>query len=77
MKLCSNVHSISLSVFIVVAYLLCLLWHFHRLITGKMKIGYNCCLNAGILTESFWKCVLSSRNHLIRKHMGDEAETLQ
>ena len=34
-----------------VAYTLWLLCH--RLIMGKMKIGFNCCLIAGILTELF------------------------
>ena len=63
---CRNVHSISFYksiVFIAVAYALWLLWQlksFHRLIMGKMKIGFNCCLIAGILTERFKNRLLSS-----------------
>ena len=65
LKLCRNVHSISFYksiVFIAVTYALWLLWvfSFHRLIMGKMKIGFNCCLFANILTKHFWSRLLSS-----------------
>ena len=41
--------------FIAVVYVLWLLWQpkVSVLIMGKMKIGFNCCLISGILTELF------------------------
>ena len=60
-KHCRNVHSFNFYksiVFIAVAYALWLLWQLRvsiilRLIIGKMKIRFNCCLIADILTERF------------------------
>ena len=59
LKLCRNGHSVSL--YKKHCFLLPLLMlfvamatsNFYRLIMGKMKIGFNCCLIAGILTERF------------------------
>ena len=44
-----HVVSTKILFFIVIAYEL----RFYRHIMGKMNIGFNCCLNAAILTELF------------------------
>ena len=61
-------------VFVVVVFaithVLSLLWQlksFHRLIMRKVKVGLYCYLTAGIFTEPFYKCFLSSPPPSIKK----------
>ena len=66
LKLCMNVHNISLYksyVFIAIADVLLSLWQliiFHRLIVGKVKVDLYFYLTADILTKIIQKCSLSS-----------------
>ena len=66
LKLCINVHSISLYkkyVFIAAAHVLSSLWQlkrFHRHIMGKVKVGLYCYLTADISTRVLHKCSLSN-----------------
>ena len=66
LKLCRNVHNISLYkkyVFIAVAQVLSSLWqleNFQRLIMGKVKIGLYFYFAVDILTKVLQKCSLSS-----------------
>ena len=70
LKLCRNVHSISFykNIFFFFFFYCCCICtlvvmatsSFHRLIMGKMKIGFNCWLIADIWTERFKNRLLSS-----------------
>ena len=63
LKLCINVHDISLYIiffFIVVTHVLSLLLQlksFHILIMGKVEIGIYFCVTADILTKLLLKCI--------------------
>ena len=64
-KLCINVHDISLYInyiFIVVAHVLSLLWQlsFHRLIMEKVETDIYFCVTADIFTKVLLKCFWSS-----------------
>ena len=66
LKLCRNVHSISLyKNYIFYCHCLCAFiamatYSFHRLKMGKVKVGLYFHLTADILTKVFQKCSLSS-----------------
>ena len=54
LKLCRNVHSISLyKLFLLMLHIHWLLWQlsFHRLIMGQMKIGFNCSTKYKVLMQ--------------------------
>ena len=55
LKLCRNVHSISFykGIVFIADVVARQLKSFRRLIMGKIKIGFNCCLIADIFTEHF------------------------
>ena len=62
LKLCLNVHDISLyinCIFIVVAQMLSLLWQL-KVSIGKVEIGIYLCVTADILTKVLLKCFWSS-----------------
>ena len=66
LKLCRNVHNISLYKYYVFycrcscAFVTMATYNFHRLIMGKVKVGLYFYLIADILTKVFQKCSLSS-----------------
>ena len=67
LKLCWNVHSITLASTKIV-----FLWQlksFHRLIMGKVKVGLYFYLSEDILTEVLQNCSLSSP-HVPNKYMN-------
>ena len=66
LKLCRNVHNISLyknCIFIAIVHVLSLLWQlksFHWLTMGKVKVGLYCYFIVDILTKVLQRCSLSS-----------------